>query len=244
MVPSALLLASLCGCGAPRDGGGVSLRMMLPASERPFWRPLAARFEREHPGVRVDLVEGPQSTDLRQDLATASLLARDPTFDLLYMDVTWTPAFAAAGWLVPLDAALSPSERAAFLPGALAAGTFAGRLYRVPVRTDVGVLFYRRDLLERAHLDPPRTFDELRRVALALQRPPAIWGFVWQGAQYEGLVCDYLEVLQGCGGFWVEPATLDVGLDRPEALRALSFWVRCVGTDRISPPGVTTYQEE
>src|SRR5439155_4669103 len=60
----------------------------------------------------------------------------------------------------------------------------------------------------------------------------------------EGLVCNFLEVLSGCGGYWVDPATLDVGLDRPEALAALSFMLSCVRDHPVSPPGVTTYEEE
>jgi multiple sugar transport system substrate-binding protein len=217
---------------------------MLPPSERPFWQPIAREFERTHPGVRVELVEGPQSTDLRENLYTASLLARDPTFDLVYMDVTWTSKFAAAGWLWPLDDRLAAAERARFLPAALAAGIHEGRLYRVPVRTDAGLLYYRRDLLAAAGFDPPRTFADLARIAAALQSPPHVWGFVWQGKQYEGLVCGFLEVLHGHGGFWIDPATLDVGLDRPEARAALEFLRACLGSHPISPPGVTTYQEE
>jgi multiple sugar transport system substrate-binding protein len=192
----------------------------------------------------VELVEGPQSTDLRENLYTASLLARDPTFDLVYGDVTWTPKFASAGWLVPLDSLVSDEERRGFVAAALAAGEYAGRLYRVPVRTDVGLLYYRTDLVRQSGRPPPRSFEDLERAALALQSPPQLWGFVWQGKQYEGLVCDYLEVLHGHGGFWVDPATLAVGLDRPEAVAALSFLVRCVRERPISPPGVTTYQEE
>jgi len=247
--PAALalaLLAVLPGC-APRDeatSGSPTLRVMLPPSERRFWEPIATAFEAGHPGVRVVLIEGPQSTDLRENLYTASLLARDPTFDLVYMDVTWTAKFAAAGWLRPLDAWATPGAREAFLPAAWEAGEYRGRLYRVPVRTDVGLLYYRRDLLEQAGIEPPRTFDELVRAARELQDPPGRWGYVWQGRQYEGLVCDYLEVLTGFGGFWVDPATGDVGLDRPEATAALAFLAACVREDRISPPGVTTYQEE
>src|SRR5262249_22397299 len=184
------------------------------------------------------------STDLRENIYTASLLARDPTFDLVYMDVTATAKFAAAGWLVPLDAFVSPAERREFLPAALAAGVYQGHLYRLPVRTDVGLLFFRSDLLRAAGLDPPQTFEELTRDARRLQAPPELWGFVWQGKQYEGLVCNYLEVLNGFGGTWVDPSNLDVGLDRPEALAALSFLVSCIRVERVSPPGVTTYEEE
>src|SRR5262252_3674285 len=186
----------LPGCAGPRQAAerpaDATIAVLLPGSERPFWTPIARSFERDHPGVHVDLVEGPQATDLRENIYTASLLARDPTFDLVYMDVTWTAKFAAAGWLVPLDASFPDSERARFLPAALAAGLYEGRLYRVPVRTDIGVLYYRRDLLAAAGLAPPQTFAELSRAARQLQAPPERWGFAWQGKQYEGLVCDFV----------------------------------------------------
>ena len=227
-----------------RAGHGVTpIAVLLPGSERPIWEPIARAFEREHPGVRIDLVEGPQATDLRENIYTASLLARDPTFDLVYMDVTWTAKLAAAGWLVPLDPWIGPAERAEFLPAAVAAGEYEGTLFRLPVRTDVGLLYYRRDMLRAAGLAPPQTFADLERVARRLQTPPVVWGFVWQGKQYEGLVCNYLELLSGCGGHWVDPVTLDVGLDQPEALEALAFMVSCV-RGGLSPPGVATYEEE
>src|SRR5262249_48890210 len=132
----------------------------------------------------------------------------------------------------------------ALLRPAVDAGRYAGRLYRIPVRTDVGMLYARRDLLDAAHVPAPQTLSQLVDAARHLQSPPKRWGFVWQGKQYEGLVCDYLELLEGCGGFWVDPRTRAVGLDRPEAEHALTFLVRCIHEAGISPPGVTTYEEE
>jgi len=163
----------------------------------------------------------------------------------VYMDVTWTAKFAAAGWLQELDSAFEPAELSHLLAPDVDAGRFRGRLFRIPVRTDLGILYWRRDLLERAGLPPPRTLSELARDARQLQSPPKLWGFVWQGAQYEGLVCDYLEILAGSGGFWIDPGSGRVGLDRPEAISALGFLVSCVsGPGAISPPGVTAYREE
>jgi multiple sugar transport system substrate-binding protein len=247
-----LLLAAclLAGCAAPGGTGGKGdasrrVAVLVPPSERPAWQEVARAFESVRPEIAVDLIEGPQATDLRENLYTTSLLARDPSFDLIYLDVTWTPKFAEAGWLLPLDERLAPEELEAFLPAALGAGRYRGRLYRLPVRTDCGLLYWRSDWLEEAGLPPPETFEDLTRAARALQSPPGRWGFVWQGKQYEGLVCDYLEVLHGHGGFWVDAETGDVGLDRPEAIEALAFLRDCVaGADPISPPGVATYQEE
>jgi multiple sugar transport system substrate-binding protein len=240
------LLPGGAGCrnGDAARGGGVTLRMLVPANERPFWLPLAATFAEANPGVSLDLQEGPVPTDLRESLTTNALLSGDGAYDLVYLDVTWTSKLAAAGWLLPLDAEIGEEERAAFLPQALGAGFFRGRLYRIPFRTDVGLLYYRADLLEEAGIAPPRTFAQLEAAARRLQSPPGRWGFLWQGAQYEGLVCFFLEVLHGHGGSWIDPETLAVGLESPEAEAALSFLVRARGPGGISPPGVAAYKEE
>jgi multiple sugar transport system substrate-binding protein len=175
---------------------------------------------------------------------TTSLLAGDDSLDLVYMDVTWTPKFAAAGWLLPLDEVFQAEELGSLLPRALDAGRYRGRLYRVPVRTDVGLLYYRRDLLDGAAIAPPETFEDLAAAARRLQAPPGRWGLVWQGSQYEGLTCVFLEILGGAGGFWVEPQSLEVGLDRSEAVAALEFLRRSRLVDPISPPGVTSLKED
>jgi multiple sugar transport system substrate-binding protein len=192
----------------------------------------------------VEIVEGPNDTDLREGQYTAALLARDASFDLVYMDLTWTPKFAAAGWLRELDDVLGAADRNDLLPAALEAGRFRGHLYRLPVRTDVGVLYRREDLLAAAGLEPPKSLDDLVRTARAVQSPPRLWGFAWPGAQYEGLVCVYLEILRAYGGVWIDAATLEVGLDKPAAEAALEFLRRCVAPPGISPPGVTAFKEE
>jgi multiple sugar transport system substrate-binding protein len=240
------MAAAAAGCARrePPGEAGSRLALLVPASERQVWSVVAASFEAQRPRTRVRLVEGPNSTDLRENLYTASLLAEDDSFDLVLMDVTWTAKFAAAGWLRRLDEAFGAEEQARFLPQALEAGRYDGSLYRVPTRTDVGVLYFRRDWLEQAGIEAPRTFEELARASRALQAPPERWGFVWPGSQYEGLVCFFLEVLHGHGGFWVDAQTLDVGLDRPEGLAALEFLRRSRLEQPISPPGVTTYKEE
>ncbi len=128
-VPVLALLLGMASCGrGPARDGGLTLRMLVPANERPFWLPLAASFARARPGVRLELEEGPVPTDLRESLTTSALLSRDGAFDLVYLDVTWTPKLAGAGWLLPLDDAFDAPDRAAFLPQALAAGVFRGRL--------------------------------------------------------------------------------------------------------------------
>lgn len=235
------------GCRPARrheSRAGAAVSVLVPAAESQVWAPLAAAFERSQGGSRVTLVEGPTSTDLRESLYTASLLAADDSFDLVLMDVTWSAKFAAAGWLQPLEQWFSAEDFLRFVPAALDAGRFRGRVYRLPTRTDVGVLYYRRDWLEEAGVEPPATFAELAAAARRLQEPPGRWGFVWPGSQYEGLVCFYLEVLRGFGGFWIDEPSGDVGLENRAAVEALEFLRGARFIDPITPPGVTTYKEE
>jgi multiple sugar transport system substrate-binding protein len=108
-----------------------------------------------------------------------------------------------------------------------------------------GFLFYRTDLLEQAGEKPPQTFDDLVRAATKIRQAKSdTWGYTWQGKQYEGLVCDFLEVLVGHGGFWIDPDTNEVGLEKPEAIAALTWLKSTIRPWNISPTGVTTYTEE
>ncbi|WP_374111806.1 ABC transporter substrate-binding protein [Phormidium yuhuli] len=222
----------------------VQVSVLMQALERAQWEPLVERFEEENPDIRLEIVEGPNATNLVEDLYTSAFLLGDSIYDLVYMDIVWTPKFAAAGWLDPLDDRVSEEELSEFLEGDVEGGRFEGQLYRMPFRSDAGMLYYRSDLLEENGFEAPDTTEELIEISRALQDQGAVeWGYVWQGRQYEGLAAVFVEILEGHGGFWVDPDTEEVGLDEPEAIAAMEFLVQTID-DGISPRGVTTYQEE
>jgi len=223
----------------------VTLNMLITAPDaQPWQQGLIKDFETENPNIRINLVEGPNATNLLEDLYTSSFILGESPYDLVNMDVIWTSKFAAAGWLLPLDDRISQQELTAFSPKDVEGGRYQNKLYRIPMRSDVGMLYYREDLLKEAGLQPPETFEDLMRISQVLQKQKKVnWGYVWQGRQYEGLVAMFAEVLKGFGGFWVNPDTLQVGLDKPETLQAIEF-LRSTISQGVSPPGVTTYQEE
>ncbi|NDJ15925.1 ABC transporter substrate-binding protein [Myxacorys almedinensis] len=229
----------------PARSQPVVLSFLMNAPEVPTLRPLIAEFERNNPNIRLNMIEAPNATNLVEDLNTSSFLLGSSPYDLVNMDVVWLAKFAAAGWLRPLDDQVSQAELATFLPGDIEASRYQGKLYRLPWRTDVGMLYYRTDLLQQAGLQPPETFANLLQAAKTVQQAndAVQWGYVWQGRQYEGTAAMFTEVLQGYGGFWVNPETNEVGLDRPEAINALNFLLSTI-QQGISPAGVSTYQEE
>jgi len=222
----------------------VTISFLVRAVEAQQLQLLADEFEAEHPNIRVDLVEGPNAADNVENLYTTSFLLGDSPYDLVYSDVVWIPKFAAAGWLQDLSDRVSEEELSAFLDADVAAGRYQGGLYRMPFRSAMGMLYYRTDLLEEIGAEPPETFEDLIAASEQIQSTTDVpWGYVWQGLQYEGLITNFVEIIAGYGGVWVDPETLEVGLDSEAGVQAVEF-MRSVIDREITPPGVTNYLEE
>lgn len=196
-------------------------------------------FEQSHPGVTVRDEVLPSSTDQQHQFYAINLEGNSVSFDLLAADVIWVQEFAKAGWIQPVDHVLPASEREAYVAGAIEAATFKEQLYAIPWYLDAGVLFYRRDLLDRYGFVPPNTWPELAHITRAIldrEQDPDLTGFLWQGKQYEGLVCVALEFIRGHGG------TL-MGERTTESEEALGF-LRGLVKDGLSPSFVATADEE
>lgn len=200
-------------------------------------------FEKENPDIDVKMIKGPTSTDTRETMYVTSFLAGEATYDMVLMDIVWLPKFAKQDWLMPLDDWFGEEGRKEFLPGDIQGSIYKGEIYRIPLQTDAGILYYRKDLLEEKKYQPPKTWDEFVKIAKDIQNPPNLWGFVFQGKQYEGLVCNFLEVLWSFGGDILDEKG-NLVLNSPQGVEALKFMYDLIHTHKITPPGVTTYEEE
>lgn len=239
----ALVLGAGCQPREPESSAGrprlVFRHQPLSGDPAPF-HALLADFQRQHPEVELVAELLPNSSDLAHQFFLTALEGGSADFDVLVVDVIWVPEFARAGWVADLSAAFPPERlEAEFLPGPVAAAVWQGRTWAVPWYVDVGVLYYRTDLVPHA----PRTYAELQRMALeALAREPSLQGYVWQGRQYEGLNCNVFEALWGHGGEVVD-AQGRLRLDTLEAREALA-WLRSLLESGVSPPSVLASAEE
>src|SRR5207244_1326893 len=141
------------------------------------------------------------------------------------------------GWIAGLDRFEPSVDR--FFAAAVAADRWNGSLYALPWFVDVGMLYWRKDLASRA----PRDLNELMQLARRAQKEARVpFGFVWQGARYEGLVTVFLEHL---GAFGV--AILDdrgaVVVDSAAAVQALTYMRDAIYVEGIVPSAVLTWQE-
>ena len=195
------------------------------------------RFRALHPELDVELVPTPDSADQRHQLYVQWLESGEGSPDVLELDVVWAPELAAAGWIRPLDD--RTIDRDAFFPAAIAAASWQDHIYAVPLVVGAGMLYWRTDLLDH----PPTTFAELDRMARDASAAHGVrYGMVWQGARYEGLICDFLEQLAGRGGTILGPDGR-LALDSDAALRALTF-MRDQLAHGIVPEAALGWQEE
>jgi multiple sugar transport system substrate-binding protein len=241
LMVAALLTLGSCGGEAPQGDKTVITVLTWRPNSPPTWDQAIARFERGNPDIEVDLQTGPSSSTQLHDMLAQRLRNRDSSVDVFVMDVVWPPEFAAVGWALPLDTLFDPGERELFFEGCVDAVTWAESVYGVPFFLDAGVLYYRSDLLRSYGLDPPRTWGEMVRVAdsvVSAENEPGLYGYSAQMAQYEGLVCDMLELVGSAGGSLMRPQD-------PEAIGALRFARdSLVHLDGMTPPGILTYKEQ
>ncbi|MEW6490895.1 MAG: ABC transporter substrate-binding protein [Thermodesulfobacteriota bacterium] len=245
-----LVAAGAPGCAekTPKPDEPTPVRLVTWRPNQPeVWDEVFARFEARNPDLKVVREVGPHSTTAFHALLTQKLKNQSPDVDVFLMDVIWPPEFGSAGWALPLDERFPPEERAQFLPGAILANTYEGRLYGVPLYLASGMLYYRKDLLAQHGFEPPETWEEMVAQAAAIvargtEAGEELHGFSGQFKQYEGLVCDMLEFILSRGGHAVDPRTGRSALAEEPALEAVRF-VR----DRIiggaAPRGVLTYAE-
>lgn len=189
--------------------------------------------------IHLNVIRGPRQTESMSDLAISSLLLGDTPFDGLLMDITWLPKYARAGWLEGLDPYFDETDIADLASGAEKGNDFEGTLYRWPLVADMGLLFWRTDLMNT----PPKTPSELVSISNQLQTQGKVpWGYVWQGRQYEGLSCVYLEMIDGFGGDWFDVNNQSLGLNEVPGVEAAQWLTDLIETG-ISPRAVTTFAE-
>lgn len=242
------LLFLIAGCSA--DERRLTFWVGGAPQEVDYWETLVEQYERRS-GVRVEVIRQPAATEQRKQGLVIALAARQPDPDVFLMDIIWITQFVRSGWLEPLDGYFqsgSPQPQDFFESVIESVDRHDGRYFALPAFLDVGVLYYRRDLLQRHGFDgPPATWEELVEQALKVQsaertRNPNFNGFVWQGAQYEGLVCTFLEFVATHGGGILRDKAVD--LTQAGNLPALRFMQELVREYRISPLNTYTEMQE
>jgi ABC-type glycerol-3-phosphate transport system substrate-binding protein len=229
-----LVVVFTAGCGPPPSRPALTFAGSAVGREAEVIHRQLARFHADHPEIAVEVRATPDAADARHQLYVQWLNAHATDPDVLQLDVVWTPEFAAAGWVLPLDRFRPPTDD--FFAAAISANRWRGPLYALPWFMDVGMLYWRTDLAS----GPPADFETLDAQAARRLLP---FGFVWQGARYEGLVTVFLEYLGAFGGRILDDDG-HVVVDADPAVRALQYMRDQIHVSRVVPMDVLAWQEE
>jgi multiple sugar transport system substrate-binding protein len=199
-------------------------------------------FEKQYPNIKVTLVSASTDTDTnRSTLATQIAGGAGP--DVYMGDVIWPAQFGAHQLALPLSQYLPSSYFSKFATGLAAGATYKGAVYGSPLFEDQGFLYYRKDLLTKDKLPVPTTWEQLETDAkTVLAKGQSKYGFVWEGASYEGLTCNFMEYLTDAGGTATNSGYTSATLNSAAALKAVTF-MRSLITSGVSPAATTTFQE-
>jgi len=195
--------------------------------------------------IPVNLPFSNFSTNERKELLTRSLRSKSEKLDIFAVDVIWVPRFAK--WCEPLDSYFSEEEKQRLLPDAVSSCVFENTLYAMPMYLDIGVLYYRHDILRtlpdavaiEKRLQESITWEELKRlrVRLGYMNKPF---FIFPAKDFEGFLCNYLELAVGYDPKFLQSNTIPVTL--PASKNALQMMVNFV-KDGTTPPEVIDFDE-
>ncbi len=251
----AMLLAAACGSSGERSGSDTGSEPALDLTKQgdiEFWRgkevtgnvpKLIKKFNDQHPNGKVTLHELPDSADQQRQQIIQNSQIKNPKMAVVQVDVVWTAEFAANGYIEALPAAEFPTDK--MLPAAVDSATYFDKLYAYPVASNGGLLFFRKDLLDKYDLQPPTTFDEMKAACDKIRSGednPKLGCYAGQYQKYEGLTVNFDEAVHSAGGVILG----DDGQPRvntPEAVKGLQALVDLF-KDGYIPKGAITWQEE
>ncbi len=245
VLAAGLLLTA--GCSASSGGPAPSTDGIGPITfaigkDNPGWlQGVITGWNQRHPGQKVTLLLLPEASNGQLAQLVANLQAKSDLYDVIDMDVIWTAEFASNGWIIPLPQNQFPLGD--FLKPAVDTARYQGRLYAVPDYSNADLLYYRKDILAKAGMQPPKTWAQLQRLATTLAPRHGLYGYAGTFAPYEGLTVNFAEAVQSAGGSILSPEGTKVTVASSRALRGLDFLVNGFQQGWI-PRVALSYEEE
>jgi multiple sugar transport system substrate-binding protein len=203
---------------------------------------LIDQFNAQHPNGKVTFHELPDSADQQRQQMVQNAQIKNVKMGVLSMDVVWTAEFAAKGIV---EAMPPDTSTDGMLKAAVDSATYFNKLYGLPYTSDGGLLYYRKDLLDKYGLKPPTTFDEMKAACdkiTAGENNSKLACYAGQFNKYEGLTVNFDEAVHGAGGVIVgDDGKPNVATpEATQGLQTLTDWFK----DGHIPKAAITWTEE
>ncbi|WP_407666669.1 ABC transporter substrate-binding protein [Microvirga roseola] len=206
-----------------------NLRVFVSSQHRPdVWRKAFDMYEAKNPNVKVTLETGGNTSEQQAQYLNTVMTAKDSSLDVMILDVIRPAQYAAAGWTVPFNEVIGKDVKAymdRYLPAYAEANTVDGKVVALPAFADAMFLYYRKDLLDKHGIQPPKTWAELTAAAKKIteaEKDPNLQGLSFQGKAIEGAVCTFLLPYWSMGKQLVSNGKLS--FDKDAAVKSLKLW--------------------
>lgn len=229
--------------GADAQGEAVELEFWNPETDAgvvSVLESMIAKYESDHPDVKVNLVTVPWS-DIYTKWQTALQGGNAP--DVTIGSAAFAASLQAQGVLQPLNEVVDAiggedawSDTASSLVEMTK--TPEGDHFALPFSNNAVVLWYNKPMLEAAGLEPPQTWDELEAAAAAMTHDDQ-YGILIPSSTSQVTTQSVYSLIRSNGGDLVardDPET--VIFDSPETVEALEFYASLA---KYSPPGSGGY---
>lgn len=246
------LAVGVGGCGGDDGGGGEGQAGKLEGKGPITWatgkdtsgyiQSALDKWNKDHADEKITLIELPEAADAQRQQLIQNAQTKSDAYSIVSLDVIWTSEFAANGWVEELPKDAIPTDK--MLKPAVDTASYFNKVYAAPWRTNGGLLFYRKDLLDAAGVTAaPKTWDELKQACQKVKATNAAIGcYAGQLDKYEGLTVNFSEAVQSAGGEVVN-AEGKPNLNTPEAKAGLDFLAQGLSSGMI-PRDAITYKEE
>jgi ABC-type glycerol-3-phosphate transport system substrate-binding protein len=252
LMTSTFFLFPITVYSKPESSQTINLTIYVTDQQKPGVDFVTAAFMASPLGAEVASVTVTSTgTTANEQLAFLQTLMTGGTATsaVIGLDVVWTAVFASNGWIINLDSYLDPNEMDDYVAGLVDAGTWNGNLYAYPYFNNLGILFYREDLLDlhmpgwtEADFD---TWEELNATAnyilnnqsgLLTTADADLVGYVGQFDAYEGGVVNFFEIIGSNGVLDAVTSAGDVNVNTQDVKDAMAFFKALV------PPQYTGVQ--
>jgi multiple sugar transport system substrate-binding protein len=231
------------GTGAGQGSGSqapVTLNTFSGWGDPAFW-PAQERINRafmqRHPNITI--VDNPSRQDYDAKLSAAAAAGTLP--DVIKVHGTLIQAQARQGWFVPLDEYVARTrgfDLGDFIKVALELYRVSGKLYALPYDHGPILLWYNRDLFDRAGVRYPSatwTLDDLLEAARRLTKPgERQWGLSPQFAPSGGTLLQG-SMLKPFGGAVVNDDESACLIDAPASIQGLEWWAALRTRHAVTP---------
>ncbi|GHO88466.1 ABC transporter substrate-binding protein [Dictyobacter formicarum] len=248
-VGATMLGPLLAACGedassSSRPNGPVTIQYAALNDQTGEQAAEIARFNDLHKGkIKVEYQQLPPVSTDQYGKFVSAFRAQSEVPDVVHIDVTWPAQFASSGWLEPLDRYASADYLKQFYPSASNVAKIDGKIYGIQRYLDIGLLYYRTDLVKKYGGQVPQTRADMEAMAtkiLAGEKSNGVqYGYVMQGKKIEAIVDEWLEFLWGAGGNIGNPGSLKV--DDATSIDALQYMHDLIYSKKLSPTGTNTY---